>query len=233
MRSQLKVSIVLSSFFGALIPFAADAASIYSISIANASVAPNGVAEVSVLVTGAGESINLAGYEFRISPTGGTTSQLQFLEESEGLLGDVSYLFAGNSTAASDGAPSSLGTVSTTTLPNDTFIGGDSMNDLANVSVSGSKLLVRLAIKHLVGPADPLATVGHTFSISLVPNSGDSSAFAGGNSNTGFVNSTFAGVGFASQSGTVTVVVPEPSMLAFAVASFGFLIGGRGCRRQG
>lgn len=217
MKSPHKFSIVLSTFFGALIPLAADAASIYSISIANATVAPNGVAEISVLVTGAGESINLVGYEFRLSPTGGTTSQLQFLEESESFLSDASYMFASNSFAASDGTPSSVGTVSTGILPSDTFVGGDSTNDLSDVAISGSKLLVKLGVKHLTGPADPATTIGHSFSISLVPASGDSSAFAGGTSNTGFVDGALAGVGFASQTGTVTVVVPEPSAIFLAI----------------
>ena len=216
MNPLTRVCIASTLLFVVLNPLAAQAAPIYSIAIQDSTVGPNGSGEVSVLVTGAGESINLAGYEFRISPSGGATSQLQFLEESETFLSDASYLFAGNSFAASDGTPSSVGTVSTSILPSDTFIGGDSTNDLLDVPVSGSKLLVKLAVKHLTGPADPATTIGHSFSISLIPDSGDSTAFAGGNSNTGFLDSMLAGVEFASQGGTVTVVVPEPITLLLA-----------------
>src|SRR5262245_21596003 len=86
-----------------------EAAPIYTLSIGSANVAPNGVGEVAVTITGSGEAVNLVGYEFRSTPTGGASSQVQFLEESESFLSDAAYLFAGNSAAANDATPSSVG----------------------------------------------------------------------------------------------------------------------------
>ena len=218
MKSQL-VLVIASVVLAGALSASGEAASIYSVSVGNANIPANGTGEVAVTVTGAGDSINLVGYEFRISPTGGATSQLQFLDESESFLSDPNYVFTGNSAAANDGTPSSVGTVSTSTLPSDTFIGGDGSNDFADVPVSGSKLLVKLAVKHIVGPADPLTTIGHQFAISLVPFDGDSAAFGGGTSNTGFLNSSLAGVPYTSQTGTITVVVPEPaSVVSITIA---------------
>ncbi len=224
MKSNHILAIALSSLAASLMTHAVQAAPLYTVSVSGASITPDGTGELSVLVSGSGESVNLIGYEFRISPTGGTTSQLQFLEESEAFLSAPNYLFAGNSFAANDGVASSVGTVSTSVLPSDTFIGGDSTNDFADLSVSGSKLLVKLAVKHLVGPADPATTIGHQFSIALVPATGDSSGFAGGTSNTGFVDSSLAGIEFGSQAAIVTVVaIPEPSsvVLALCLGLFG------------
>lgn len=230
MKSFAKLGLAVCLFSLAVIhSHSADAGSIFSIAIQDVSLPPDGSGEVSVSISGAGESINLAGYEFQISPVGGATSQLQFLEESEAFLSDASYLFVGNSFAASDGTSSSVGTVSTNVLPNDTFVGGDSTNDLSDVAISGSKLMVKLAVQHSTGPADPATTAGHEFAISLVPMSGDSSAFAGGSSNTGFVDNAFNGIGFASQSGTVTIAVPEPATLLLLIVAAASVV----ARRRG
>jgi hypothetical protein len=201
---------VLICLFSVSYAASGRAAPIYSIAIAATTIAPNGAAEVAVTITGASDTINLAGYEFRITPTGGATSQLQFIEESETFLTDPAYVFAGNSAAFEDGIPSSVGTVSSSILPSDSFVGGDGANNLADVTVTGQKLLVKLAVKHLAGPADPATTLGHQFEISLVPAAGDSSAFGSGGSNSGFLNSILAGIPFDSQPGAVSVVPESP-----------------------
>lgn len=212
MKLLLKIGTLVCVLFGLWAPLVATAAPIYSIAIANANVAPNGSGEILVTLSGTGESTNLVGYEFRITPMGGASSQLKFLQETEEFLSDANYVFSGNSAAANDAVLSSVGTVTTTVLPNDTFIGGDSSDDFANVPVAGTKLLVKIPVQHSVGPADPQTTVGHQFSVSLVPTSGDSSAFGGGTSNTGFLDSVQTGVAFESQSGIVTIIVPEPAV---------------------
>jgi hypothetical protein len=190
-----------------------------TVQVGDALLAPNGSGVVNVTVTGAGEQVSLAGYEFRITPVAGTTSQLRFLEESESFLNSGSYLFAGNSAARDDAVPSSVGAVSTTTLPADTFVGGDSASDAADVALSGQLLLVRLLVAHDAGPVDPATTFGHSFLVSLVPSSGDSSGLALGTSNTGLLDSSFAGVAYDSAPGTVTVAIPEPSTLVLLLLS--------------
>ncbi len=229
LKSQSKLSLIASLLLGALAPSTSWGASIYSISIGNAQITPNGTANVEVMVLGVGDAVSLVGYEFRIS-SAGSASQLQFEEESESFLNDADYLFAGNSLALDDGISSSVGAVSTSVLPKDTFIGGDSSSNLAEVPVTGSKLLVTLALKHLAGPVDPATTVGQQFTVSLVPASGDSSAFSGGTSNTGFLDSSFAGVAFISQEGIITVVVPEPAAITLMIAAcfVGVRVRGRG-----
>ena len=208
--------------------FTSQAATAASISVGSLALAPDGSGEVEVTVTGSGDLVNLVGYEFQITPSAGTSSQLRFVEEDEAFLSLPNYLFTGNSAALDDGLASSVGAVSTTTLPDDTFVGGDSTADFGNLTINGSHLLVRLAVQHDTGPADPSTTLGHAFSISLVPSSGDSSAFAGGTSNTGFVDASFSGVDFDSTGGEVSIVIPEPSSLCLlAICGLGLLHRGR------
>lgn len=183
-----------------------------TIEVGDLVLAPDGSGHLDVRVLGAGESTNLAGYEFRITPDAGTTSQLRFVEESESFLAASDYLFGALSAAAGDGLASSVGVVSTTSLPSDTFVGGDSTDDFSDVAVT-SNLLIRLSVLHDIGPADPATTLGHTFSVALVPASGDSNDFANGLSNTGFADSNFDVLAFDSSPGTVSIVIPEPNCL--------------------
>jgi hypothetical protein len=207
------VKAILGSALAFVIALASGAdAAVISIEVGGLSLAPDGAGQIDVRVTGSGESVNLAGYEFRITPVVGVSSQLRFVEEDEAFLNAGDYLFAGLSAAASDGLPSSIGVVSTTTLPGDTFVGGDGAQDFSDVIVS-SNLLVRLQVQHDSGPADPATTLGHAFTVALVPTTGDSVDFSNGASNTGLVNSAFGTVAFNSLSGTVSVVVPEPGCL--------------------
>jgi len=222
LRSNVFCLVALVSFF------VSQAAIAATISVGSLALAPDGSGEVEVTVTGTSDLVNLVGYEFQIDPSAGTSSQLRFVEEDEAFLSATNYLFSGNSAALDDGTPSTIGAVSTTTLPDDTFVGGDSTADFSNLTINGSRLLVRLAVQHDTGPADPSTTLGDTFSISLVPISGDSSAFAGGSSNTGFVDASFNGVAFDSTGGTVSIVIPEPSSLCLlAICGLGLLQRGR------
>ncbi len=175
-------------------------------------IAPNASSRISVSITGLGDDLSLVAYEFRIRPLATTSSQLMFLEEDESFLADSDYLFFGNSFAFNEGSASNIGSVSTSVLPGDTFIGGDAAADFGNVTLNGSKLLVELMVQHDSGSAGPLTTLGDTFAIDLFPLSGDSTQFTFGNSNTGFVDAALAEVGFTSTSGNV-VVVPEASSL--------------------
>lgn len=175
-----------------------------------------GSGAIDVLISGSGDLLSSFNFEFRITTAGLT--RLEFVDpQSDEQLGDASYVFAGNSLAVDDGVP--IGNVSTTSVPNDTFIGGDSTADFGDVPVTSSRLLVRLNLTAVTG----LAPVeGDTFTISLVPltspgDLGDASFF---------VDSAFEPIAYTSTSGTVTIgpaaaVVPEPSTLALALVGLG------------
>jgi hypothetical protein len=207
----------------------ANAGTLLSIDVADLDVIANGTAEVAVTITATGEALNLAGYEIRITPDAGASSQLRFLEEDEAFLLAANYLFAGNSAALDDGLASSVGSVSTTNLPDDTFVGGDGTADFGDVVLNGEALLVNLRVQHDAGPSDPATTVGDSFSIELVPASGDSVDFSTGGGNTGFLDANFGTLAFGSNSGTVKVVIPEPtSIYLCAIAGMSVL----GCLRR-
>lgn len=196
------------------------------LTIDSTEISPNGTTAVDVSVTGTGQLTNLIGYEFRITPSVSGTSQLTFEEEDESFLTATDYLFFGNSAAQTDGNASSVASVSTTVLPNDTLVGGDSTADFSDVTIDGTKSLITLRLQHDAGPANSATTIGNTFSIDLVPTNGDSVDFGNGLSNSGLLDSNFTPVGLSSNSATITVavVIPEPNgMTALAMLALGFV----------
>ncbi|CAD7694866.1 unnamed protein product [Ostreobium quekettii] len=87
---------------------------------------------------------------------------------------------ASNSFVSDDGSPSSVGSVSTSGLPHDTFVGGDGTADFLDITATGTYLLVNLHVQHDAGPVGIATNHGRSFSIDLVQASGDSTDFAGG-----------------------------------------------------
>ena len=204
-----------------------------TLSVGDLALTPGQIGSIDVTVEGTGDLVSFAGFEFVIVPESPTTSTLRFVEEDEAYLADPGYVFFGNSAAKDDGIASSVGTVSTSSLPDDTFVGGDGTADFADVSISGSMLLASLRVEHDFGAADPSTTVGHKFSVALVPVSGDSNDFAQGASNTGFLDSQFGSVSFTSTPGTVTIFIPEPSSLFLAaIGLLGVVLRARRHRRD-
>jgi len=198
-----------------------------TLSVGDLSLGPGQTGSIDVTVEGTGDLVGFLGFEFVIVPDGSTTSTLRFVEEDEVYLSDAGYVFFGNSAAEDDGITSSVGTVLTSSLPDDTFVGGDFTADLRDVSLRGSRLLTRLRVEHDFGAADPATTIGHDFSVALVPAFGDSSAFVSGTSNTGFSTNMIDLVSFASTPGTVMILIPEPSSLVLAVMVLVVCIGAR------
>jgi len=108
------------------------------------------------------------------------------------------------------------GTTHTTVYANDTFLGFDSTNNLSPVSLSSS-----------FGPVLPAAltldasitSAGESFTVSLVPSSGNGSSSAETGAYFNVVDSNFnevSALSFTSTSGTVSIItssVPEPASI--------------------
>lgn len=190
------------------------------VTVEDVDIPAGGTGTIDLSIAGTGDLVQSFGFELLITPDGGTTSALKFLGE-DAYLTDSDYLLFGNSFAEFFPPVELFST-------DDTFIGGDFTFDSTDVSVTTEKLMARLIVEHDPSPANPGDTVGDSFTISLIPGSGDSTDFWGGSSDTGFLDSTAffdiipAGtVAFSSTPGTVTITaaelaIPEPSTLYLA-----------------
>jgi hypothetical protein len=194
-----------------LIGFAPAAKADLIVSAADITLAPDstGFLEVLIRSTPGTPRLDIFGVEFRIQTVVGI-HRLEFVDPpSDAQLVDPSYIFAGDSAAATAGAPS--GIISSFLVPQDTYLGGDGTLSGAGVDVpSTDRLLVRLELT-TVTALRPVA--GDVFSISLVSSG-----------NTFFRDPAFNDIDFLSVPGTVTIVgaptavVPEPSsILLFAI----------------
>lgn len=166
------------------------------VDVQNASIAAGGTGFVDVLISSTG-AIDLAsfGYEFQISaPTVNGAlrfSAVQSASETTAAAPDYDYVFLGDSINFS----------AVRQDPDEQrLVGGDAAS--ANVSITGTQLLMaRLEIEHITGT--PLAAVGDTFAVSLLPGP-----------NTEFFDENGDSVSlFSSSSGIVTITsaaVPEP-----------------------
>ena len=68
-----------------------------SISIGSVSIAAGGTGSVNVMISGAGESLNVTGFQFLITPNSPTTTQLAFVNpQSDSALSNPNYVFAGH-----------------------------------------------------------------------------------------------------------------------------------------
>ncbi len=143
---------------------------------------------------------------FLITPVGGAVSNgLQFVDpQSDSQLAMGNYVFAGNSLT-----PPPIGTVSTATNTNDTYIGGDATFDGLGTALhtgTGSFLLYRLDLSAL------LANVNDQFTITL-QNSGS----------TQFVDPGFTPLLIDSSSFTpfTLTAVPEPTSTGLLLVGSG------------
>jgi hypothetical protein len=143
---------------------------------------------------------------FVIAPVGGAVSNgLQFVDpQSDTQLGQGNYVFAGNSITAPP-----IGTVSTGTNTNDSYIGGDATIDGLGTSLhagSGSFLLYRLDLSAL------LANPSDQFTITLQ-----------NNLNTDFLDPSFTSLSInpSSFSSFTITAVPEPTSTGLLLAGAG------------
>jgi hypothetical protein len=219
----------------ALAGFAVPARADFVISIGSATVPQGGVGMVDVFLSStAGPSSpdllnNLA---FTLQITG--PHELQFAStQNFGYLNSSQYIFFGDSTDQNTSSPG--GTVTTTSYTNDTFVGTDSTfsgNPVSLSSNSGQVLLASLSLNAAI------TNVGDSYTISLVPPSGDGSISS--STSTFFDNFNFStgaetsAVPFTSSPGTVTIgtsAIPEPTTIVSGLSAVLILAGVYGVRR--
>jgi hypothetical protein len=179
------------------------------VSIGSTTITPGGTGSIDVTVesdAALGDLLSLFSFEFRIS-TGGPT-QLDFSNpQGDSQLGELGYVFAGDSLAA---AFPPVGSVSGSIAPNDTFIGGDATFSGSDVSVlATARLLVRLDFTAAT-VLPPVA--GDSFVVELI--AGQTTAFQ---------DSEFFDVAYEATTGTVTIV-PEPSGAVMVLCGLAFVV---------
>jgi hypothetical protein len=236
------VSCVVITLAGFAIPARAD----LIISIGNASVKQGGTGSVDVLLTSTASSnapdlINNYGFQLQITNNGVDNTQLAFsVNQDFGYISNTSlhppYLFLGDSTDAQP-PPSPVGSPGQTVYPNDTFTGTDSTFSGNPVSLSSGNtyLLASLTVTTVTG-APPL--IGDSFTISLVPPSGNGSIST--NPNTFFDNFNFntgteiSATPFTSTSGTVNIAaaIPEPASIVPGLTALLIVAGWHGVHRR-
>ena len=157
-------------------------------------------------------------FEFRVSAVGATATQLSFTAPQSDLqLNNANYVFA-TSSIKRDGDPvfgipiEAVGTVSTSTFPNDTYIGFDGVapsSPAGPVNLGTTNLL--LATLELSAGNGLLAPVeGDAFRVELI-----ASGF------TQFFDQNGSTIAFSSSGGAISITaVPEPSGV-FGILAFG------------
>lgn len=176
------------------------------ISIGSGMIDPGGNLTLEIGIASDAPPENLAEFELilQITPltaTGGTS--LQFVNpQSEVFLSDADYVFALTSDAIELGET----TVAQIAPAKITFadLSVNTLGDLDDIAVTSGQLLVTIDIAHFLAGANPAATAGDQFEISV---DGDSL----------FAQASGVEVGFSSTPGIVTVnavAVPEPSSVA-------------------
>jgi hypothetical protein len=208
----------------------------FVVSIGSPTIPQGGTGTLDVYLTstaGSSAADLLNNYAFTLQITG--PNELQFSSsQSFAYLSSGQYVFAGDSSAQM--TSSAGGTVSKTIYPNDTFIGNDSTASGNPVSLSSANTPVLLAALTL---DTTITSPGDTFSISLLPSSGDGSM--SGSSQTFFDVVDFANTGletsavrFTSISGTVMITggsVAEPGSIVAGLTGMLIVAGIAAVRR--
>lgn len=176
------------------------------ITIEDADIQPGQTATVNVWISGSDDALSFFGYEFAITPKGSTASSLQFVDPQPEatFVTTTNYVLYGDSWAAQS-SPYLVGAATTTTTPNDTFLGGDSTNSLTNMTVGGTN---RLLLQMQVTANTSLPPVsGDSFEISLQPTS-----------STFFEDASGTPVPFTAVTATIHAV-PEPATVVSMVSA--------------
>jgi len=173
---------------------AGDAKAVLIVDISSISLVPNGTGTVDISISSdSSDPLQFFSLDLLIQRTGGSTLEF-IIPQSESYLTDGSYLFAGDSVGGG------FATVGTTTDANDTLTAAsDFTASFFDVIVPGAAvLLYRLDVQHFEDPFNP-GDVGDTFSISVT--------------GADFEDENFFPYTPTFNTGTVTIVVPEPSSL--------------------
>lgn len=198
----------------------------FLITVGDLNLAAGGTGTLDVLIesnTPGGTPLGLFNMQFEIIPAGGTLTRLEFSNpQPDSQLLTSGYVFSANSFDFDNSLP--VGAVSASTVPNDTFFGGDSTSNGTNVVVTTPRLLAHLQVTALTA-APPAA--GDTFTIRLLAPGSDFNSLndAGG----------LVPQGFQSVDGTATILsspVPLPSGLVLALTGLVTWVGCRQVRRR-
>ncbi len=176
---------------------------------------PNAAGLLPVIVSSTtGQALANTNFEFLITTSGPT--RLEFASSpdpsSDPTFAAPGYAFAGNS--GDQAFNISLGTASTTNVPNDTFFGGDLTADGTDIlgPLAGALLAYLPITTSQTLPPVP----GDTFTVSLIPSAdGGSNGISGF---TGFSDSGATFFPFTSTDGTITIV-PEPSSWSLCLSA--------------
>jgi hypothetical protein len=207
------------------------------VSISSTAVTQGGTGTLDVFLSSNGFSSSpdqINDYAFTLEITPNTVGNLAFSSsQSLGYLSASDYAFFGNSADDITGQaspPPIGGTPLTTVYANDTFLGFDTTNDLTPVSLSSTSGKVLLATLTLDAS---IASAGESFTVSLVPNTGEGSSSLGAATYFNVVDSNLnelSAVPFTSTPAKVNIVaaaVPEPASIIPALAGAIFVASAR------
>jgi hypothetical protein len=206
-----------------------------AVSIGSATIPQGGAGTLDVFITSnASPTLPdfLNNFAFTLQITG--TNELQFSSaQSFAYLSSSQYVFTGDST--DEATSSSGGTVTTSVYTNDTFVGNDSTFSGIPVSLSSANTPVLLATLTLDAT---ITSPGDTYSVSLVPSSGNGSMSSSGQTFFDVVDFSTGGessaVPFTSASGTATITAafaPEPPPILSWLTVLLIVVGVAGARR--
>jgi hypothetical protein len=210
---------------------AAPARANFVISIGSASIPQGGTATIDVLLTSTADSASpdlLNNYGFTLQITGPNELLTFTSPPITGFESNSQYVFLGDSSGPNPA-------VSTTVYGGDTYASQDSTASGNPVQLSSTDTPKLLAVVSL--DAAGITNVGDTYTVSLVPPTGNGSI--AGNPPTFFDVFDFntggetSAVPFTSTPGTLTIVaaIPEPASLVSALAGVAVLAGVQGLRR--
>jgi len=193
------------------------------VSVGSTSINQGGTGSIDVYLSSTADPtmpdlINDYTFTLQIMPTG--PGELQFsTAQSFGYLNQPQYVFSGDSADYVFGTsfpPPVGGFGFPTVYANDSFLGFDNTNSFNPVSLStlsGQVLLATLSLDATI------TSMGETFTVGLVPSSGDGSMAGNASSYFNVVDSDFnelSAVPFTSTAGTVTITasaIPEPASI--------------------
>jgi hypothetical protein len=244
MRRRIEVGCLFLLIAGSATAARADL--VVSISSPTVAAGGTGVLDVYLSSTATTTPDMINDYNFTLQITQNQPAgQLEFAsnppsnpEQSYNYLNNSSYVFYRDSAdwiAGVASPPPSGGTPFTNVTANDSFLGFDNTNDFASFTLSKSSPQILLAQLTLDAS---ITSMGESFTVSLVPGTGDGSEIPFTNSTFfGVVDSDFnkvSGLAFTSSSGTVTIgpaAVPEPSSIVCGLSAVAILACFQGKRR--
>lgn len=196
-----------------------------NVTVLDTTLSVGGTGTLTVEISGTGDLVAFSSLELRITPSVGNSggTGLQFLDPNTAdYASNPNYLFAPNSFNLINSID--VSSVSSTSLPGDTFADNDSDNDFGNQTVTGTFLLAGISLFHsLPIGTDPSSVLGDEFDISVIGTGG----IAGTGDpfdNTNFLDDLGNSIVYTSSSGRAqfqATAVPEPSSVLLLTLGMG------------